>query len=110
MNFYQNKKTGEIIGIENMREVIDHPTETSLSLGYKGYSYTVVYDMICPNNLLGNGITSYCITRSFLLSNYKRIKREIALAKYPEFKQYRYENLPNGTQEEKLSVIMSQTF
>lgn len=110
MKFYRNKTTGEIIGVENMRQVIQHPTENSIALGYKGYSYEVVYDMICPNHLLGNGIVSYCITNAYLKDNYKRIKREIALEKYPDFKQYRHADLPNGTPEERLEVIRNQTF
>jgi len=110
MKYYQNKTTNEIIGVDNMREVISHPTELSIKCGRKTYSYEVVYDMICPNHILGNGITSFCITYSFLKENYKRIKREIALNKYPEFKQYRHENIPNGTTEERLAVLGSQTF
>lgn len=110
MKFYQNKITNEIVGIENMREVISHPTEQSIKCGRKDYSYEVVYDMICPNKILGNGITSFCITYSFLRQNYKRIKREIALNKHPEFKQYRHEDIPNGTTEERLAVLSSQTF
>lgn len=110
MKYYQNKTTGEIIGVENMREVITHPTPQSIALGYKGYSYEVVYDMICPNKILGNGIVTYCITYSYLKENYKRIKREIALAKYPDFKQFRHADLPNGTSEERLEVIRNQTF
>jgi len=110
MKYYQNKTTGEIIGVENMRELITHPTPNSIRLGFKGYSYNVIYDMICPNRLLGNGIVTFCITHSYLKENYKRIKFEIALAKYPEFRQYRHADLPNGTQEERLAVLNSQTF
>lgn len=93
MKYYQNKTTGEIIGIENMREVIDHPTEQDIKLGYENHSYTVVYDMICPNHILGNGIDTFCVTHSYLTTNYRRIKKEIALTKYPNFKQYRYKDL-----------------
>lgn len=93
MKFYQNKTTGEIIGIKNMREVIKHPTEQSIKAGFRGYSYEVVYDMICPNKILGAGIVSYCITWSFLNTNYKRIRREIALEKHPNFKQYRHKDM-----------------
>lgn len=110
MKFYQNKITQEIIGVENMRELILHPTETSIKAGFKGYSYQVIYDMICPNKILGNGIVTFCITNSYLKENYKRIKREIAITKYPDFKQYRHSDLPNGTSEERLAVIKSQTF
>lgn len=110
MKFYQNKSSGEIIGVENMRELITHPTPQSTALGYKGYSYKVIYDMICPNKILGNGIVTFCITNSYLKENYKRIKREIALEKYPDFKQFRHANLPNGTSEERLAIIQDQTF
>jgi len=110
MKYYQNIHTKEIIGVGNMRDVISHPTEQSIKCGRKDYSYEVVYDMICPNKILGNGIDSYCITCSYLRKNYKRIKREIALNKYPEFKQYRYEDIPNETTEKRLEILSSQTF
>lgn len=113
MKYYQNKTTGEIIGTQNMREVISHPTEQSLKLGFKGYSYEVVYDMICPNKILGNGIVSFCITHSYLRTNYKRIRREIALKKHPVFKQYRHEDLmkeAKETKKESLQILHEQTF
>ena len=69
----------------------------TIKLGRFDHSYTVVYDMICPNKILGNGIVSYCITHSYLQHNYKRIKKEIALTKYPQFEQYRHKHLPNTT-------------
>jgi hypothetical protein len=93
MKYYQNKETSEIIGVENMREVISFPNQQSMNLGYKGYSYEVVYDMICPNKILSNGITSFCVTHAFLITCYKRINKKLALSKYPEFKQYSYEDL-----------------
>jgi hypothetical protein len=93
MKYYQNKTTGEIIGVENMRQLITHPTEQSTKLGFIDHSYMVVYDMICPNNLLGNGIKSYSITHSYLKTNYKRIKMEIAFKKHPNFRQYRFDDL-----------------
>lgn len=93
MKYYQNKISGNIIGTTNMRSVIKHPTEKSLALGFVDYSYEVVYDMICPNYLLGNGIKSFCITYSYLRENYKRIRREIALEKYPKFKQYDHSDM-----------------
>jgi len=102
MKFYQNKTTGEIIGVENMRTLLLEPTKQSIELGYKGYSYKVVYDAILPNKILGNGIVSYCISHSFLTKNYKRIKKEIALEKYPNFKQYRYADMV--IEAEKLGV------
>lgn len=113
MKYYQNKITGEIIGIENMREVIKHPTEKSIALGFKDYSYEVVYDMICPNNILGEGIVSYCITWSYLNTNYKRIRREIALEKHPNFKQYRHKDMVKEAKERGitgLEVLQQQTF
>ncbi|MFW6219981.1 MAG: hypothetical protein ACOC33_04000 [bacterium] len=113
MKFYQNKKTGEIIGIENMRQLITHPTMMSEKLGYDGYSYNVVYDMICPNKILGRGIISYCISHTFLIKNYKRIRKEIAIEKYPEFKQYSYSDLLNESKQtgkDTLDIIKSQTF
>lgn len=110
MKYYQNIVTGEIIGVENMRELITHPTPTSNSLGYKNHSYQVIYDMICPNHILGNGIKTFCITYSYLKQNYKRINAEIALSKYPNFKQYRHEDILQGTQEERLAVLSKQTF
>ena len=110
MKYYQNKTTGEIIGVENMRELITHPTPTSINLGYKNYSYMVIYDMICPNHILGNGIKTFCITYSYLKQNYKRIKNSIAMEKYPNFKQYRHADIPNGTELERLNVLKSQTF
>jgi hypothetical protein len=110
MKFYQNIVTGEIIGVENMRELITHPTLASNNLGYNGYSYQVIYDMICPNHILGNGVDTFCITHSYLKQNYKRIKAEIAFNQYPNFKQYRHENIPQGTPEERLAVLRKQTF
>jgi hypothetical protein len=105
MKFYINKQTNNIIGITNMREVITHPTEKSLELGFKGYSYEVVYDMICPNVLLGNGIVSFCITHTYLTKNYKRIKREIALSKYPIFKQYSHCDLIEEGKERNIDTL-----
>jgi hypothetical protein len=113
MKYYQNRNTEEIIGVENTRELITHSTEQSLSLGFKGYSCEVVYDMICPNKLLGNGIKTYCITHSFLKENYKRIKIEIALNKYPRFKQYRHKDLLEEGKKlniDTLNVLKKQTF
>lgn len=113
MKYYQNKTTGEIIGIENMRQVITHPTEASIKAGFRGYAYHVVYDMICPNYILGQGITSYCIQYTFLKANYKRIKAEIALSKYPEFNQYRHSDLmieAEKTGIKSLDILHKQTF
>lgn len=90
MKYYQNKTTNEIIGIENMREVISLPTKNSIKYGFVNHSYEIVYDMICPNVLIQNGVTSFCITYKMLSRNYKRIKASIALEKYPVFKQYSY--------------------
>ena len=113
MKFYQNKTTGEIIGTTNMREVIKEPTEQSLALGFKGYSYEVVYDMICPNMILGEGIVSYCITWKYLNKNYKRIRREIALEKHPNFKQYRHSDMVEEVKQKGvtgLEILNKQTF
>lgn len=113
MKYYQNKITGEIIGIENMREVISHPTEQSIKCGRTTYSYEVVYDMICPNKILGNGIVSHCITWSYLNTNYKRIRREIALEKHLNFKQYRHSDMVKEAKEKGttgLEVLQQQTF
>ena len=105
MKFYQNKTTGEIIGVENMRHLITHPTEISDKLGFKNHSYMIVYDMICPNNLLGRGITSFAIHHTYLTKNYKRIKREIALEKYPDFRQYNFEDLQKEAKEKNVKTI-----
>ena len=113
MKFYKNKKTGEIIGISNMRELITHPTEDSMNLGFHDYSYDVIYDMICPNKILGSGIVSYCISHTFLIKNYKRIRKDVALKKYPNFKQYGYKDLMEESKETKkptIKIIRSQTF
>lgn len=113
MKYYQNKTTGEIVGVENMRELIKHPTELSQSLGYKGYSYEVIYDMICPNKILGHGIVSYCVTYHYLKDNYKRINRNLALKKYPQFKQYRHSDMVIKAKErgiEGIEVLHEQTF
>jgi hypothetical protein len=110
MKYYQNKTTNEIIGVENMRQVITHETEGSIKSGFKGYSYMVVYDMVCPNHILSNGIKSFCIHHTFLTKNYKRIKAEIALSKYPEFKQYLHNDIPNVATEERLNILRLQTF
>lgn len=113
MKYYQNKTTGEIIGTTNMREVIKHPTEQSEKLGFRGYSYEVVYDMICPNKILGAGIVSYCITWKYLNENYKRIRREIALEKHPNFKQYRYSDMVLEAKQkgvDGIEILHAQTF
>lgn len=113
MKYYQHKETGEIIGVQNMRHLITHPTTKSESLGYKGYSYAVVYDMICPNSLLPNGLTSFSIQHTFLTKNYKRIRKEIALAKYPDFRQYVYSDLERESQEKnipKLDILKAQMY
>lgn len=113
MKYYINKTTGNIIGVTNMRQLITHPTEQSTNLGYIGYSYQVVYDMVCPNVLLGNGITSFCISHTYLTKNYKRIKREIALEKYPEFNQYQHKDLVKEGKErniDTLEILHEQVF
>jgi len=110
MKYYQNNVTDEIIGVENMRELISFPTDSSINAGYVGYSYTVIYDMICPNKILGNGIKTYCITWAYLKKYYRRINAKIALQKYPEFKQYRFADLPMVPQEERLEIMGQQTF
>jgi hypothetical protein len=113
MKYYQNKTTGEIIGITNMREVISHPTEQSIKSGRTTFSYEVVYDMICPNMILVEGIVSYCVTWDYLRKNYKRIKREIALRKHPNFKQYRHSDMVKEAKERGitgLEVLQQQTF
>jgi hypothetical protein len=113
MKYYQNINTNEIIGIHNMREVIMEPNNNSIKSGYKDYSYSVVYDMVCPNRLIPNGIDSFCIEHVFLIKNYKRIKRELALEKYPLFKQYDYNDLKNEAEilnVSKLDIIKKQTF
>ena len=112
MKFYQNKITKQIIGIKNMRELLTHPTDMSIKLGFKDYSYKVIYDAIYPNKLLGNGIVSFAIEHTFLTKNYKRIKKEIALNKYPNFKQYDYEDLVKEAKKKKISkleVLKQQT-
>ena len=105
MKYYINKTTGNIIGVTNMRQLITHPTEQATNLGYIGYSYKIVYDMVCPNVLLGNGITSFSISHTYLTKNYKRIKREIALEKYPEFNQYRHNDLVKEGEERNIDTI-----
>lgn len=113
MKYYQNKTTNEIIGIENMREVISFPTEAQTKLGFIDYSYQIVYDMICPNKLLGRGITSFCITHSYLKMNYKRIAISMALKIYPDFKQYCYNQLVIDAKEQgisRLEILKKQTF
>jgi hypothetical protein len=93
MKFYQNKTTGEIIGVKEMLELIDHPTELSNRLGFNGYSRKTIYKAILPNKILGNGIDSFCISHTFLLKNYKRIRKEIAFDKYPNFEQYKHRHM-----------------
>lgn len=113
MKFYENKTTSEIIGVENMRELITHPTESSQKLGFDNYSYQVIYDMICPNKILGNGINTFCITNSYLKANYVRINAKIALARYPVFKQYRHSDLQPESEKcglTTLEIIHNQTF
>lgn len=113
IKYYINKTTGNIIGITNMRQLITHPTENSIILGYVGYSYQIIYDMICPNVLLGNGIKSFTISNIYLTKNYKRIKREIALTKHPEFKQYVYSDLVKESEDrniDKLEILHEQVF
>ena len=113
MKYYKNKKTNNIIGIKNQRHLITHPTEQSESLGFVGYSYTVIYDMICPNILLGNGITSFSISHTYLKENFKRIRREIALEKYPGFKQYDFNDLVKESEErgvDRLDILMEQDY
>jgi hypothetical protein len=113
MKFYQNKTNGEIIGVTNMRHLIKHPTTQSEKLGYNGYSYSVIYDMIHPNCLLPNGLTSFSIEHTFLTKNYKRIRREIAFAKYPKFRQYTYQDLiaeAKLKKVDKLEVLENQEY
>lgn len=113
MKFYQNKTTGEIIGLENMRHLITHSTEQSESLGYENHSYNVIYDMIHPNKLLGNGIKSFSITHGYLRENYKRIKKQIAYDKYPNFRQYNYNDLIQESEKlgiTRLEVLQKQTY
>jgi len=106
MKFYQNKTTGEIVGIENMRELISHPTEKSIELGFKGYERSTVYDAIYPNKICGNGIVSFCIEHTFLRKNYKRIRKEIAFEKYPNFKQYRHSDMVIEAKKTKVDGLV----
>jgi len=113
MKYYQNKTTNEIIGIKNMRHVISEPNEAQIKLGYIDHSYSVVYDMICPNHLIGNGFTSFCISYKHLSKSYKRINKKLALSKYPEFRQYGYDDLKkeaNKLQCSTLDILKRQTF
>lgn len=113
MKYYQNKTTSEIVGIENMREVISFPTPQGVKMGYKDHSYSVVYDMVCPNKILGNGITSFCIAHGYLTANYKRISKKVALLKYPDFEQYRHKHLKGDAEKQgctTLEVIQKQRF
>jgi hypothetical protein len=113
MKFYKNIRNGEIIGVMNMRELISSPNENSIALGFKGYSRMTIYDVIHPNKMLGNGIVSFCITNSFLRENYIRVSKEIALSKYPIFKQYRHSDLVNESKErgiDSLNILMEQKF
>lgn len=93
MIFYINKQTNEIIGICGMLDLITSPTEQSIKLGYKGYASQVAYLAIYPNKILGNGILSYAITHKFLRENYKRIRKQLAYERYPNFKQYRHSDM-----------------
>ena len=112
MKYYQNKTTGEIIGVENLRELLTFPTEQSIQLGFKGYSRQSIVDVIMPNKLLGNGVKTYNMPFTFLKANYKRINKKIALAKYPNFHQYDYEDLQMEKAKTKLEgivILMKQT-
>jgi hypothetical protein len=113
MRYYRNKVSGEIIGVFNMRELISHSTEQSIKLGYGNYSRQTIYDMICPNILLGAGIASFSIAATYLQNNYKRISAKIALEKYPEFRQYVYEDLveeSNKSGIKKIDILTNQKF
>ena len=109
--FYQNKKTGEFMVTvpHSMREVLREPTPESISLGFKGYSTIMICDVILPNKCLGNGIVSYSMSYSFIKNNYKRVKKSIVLEKYPDLHQYRFEDIPKFTQEERLEILKKQT-
>ena len=112
MKYYQNKTTGEIIGVENLRELLSFPTEQSISLGFKGYSRQSIVDVIMPNKILGQGIDTFSMSCTFLKENYKRISKKIALAKYPDFHQYRFEDLQFEKKiKEKtgIEILMNQT-
>jgi len=105
IKYYQNKTTGEIIGVENMRVLITHPKNTTES-----YTHQTIYDMICPNKILGNGFQTYCIEYSFLHQNYIAIKRTVALEKYPKFKQYRHNDIPDVSMNKRFEILNSQSF
>ena len=105
MKFYQNKNSGEIIATTMMVELLSPPTESSIKLGFEGYSRQTAYKAIMPNFMLGNGIGSFVITYSLLHSDYKRINKKIALEKYPNFKQYTFEDLINEHKKTGLSRI-----
>lgn len=111
MKFYQNKTSGEIIGILEMVELLSPPTDLSKKLGFEGYSRQTAYKAIFPNFMLGRGIGFFVITNSLLINNYKRINKKLALSKYPNFKQYRFEDLVSESSNlgvDRLSVLRKQ--
>ena len=112
MKFYQNRTTNEIIGIEEMMDLLSHPTEQSIRLGFKGYKRSTIYKAIFPNKLLANGIVSFAIEHTFLTKNYKRINKNLVFEKYPIFKQYDYTDLTKEAENrgiEKIDVLREQT-
>jgi len=112
MKFYQNRTSGEIIGIKEMLEIITHPTPTSKLLGYNGYSRETAFNAIYPNKILGNGIETFVITNSFLRANYKRINKKIALTKHSIFEQYRHKHMMSEVNElgvKGIDILRKQT-
>jgi hypothetical protein len=75
MKYYQNKVSGEIIGVFNKREVISHPTEKSIKKGFKNFSTETVYDINFFNVMLGDGTDLYCITHSYLIRKYEELSK-----------------------------------
>jgi hypothetical protein len=58
-------------------------------------------------------LTSFSIEHTFLTKNYKRIRREIAFAKYPKFRQYTYQDLIDEAKlkkVDKLEVLENQEY
>jgi hypothetical protein len=109
--YYQNRKTGEFMVTVpySTRDLISEPTPESIALGFKGYKTSMVCDVILPNKCLGNGIISFTMSYVFIKNNYKRVKKSIVLEKYPDLHQYRFEDIPKFTQEERLEILKKQT-
>jgi hypothetical protein len=79
MKYYQNKRTGELIGVTGgWRDLVS------------GDKTTVITEVVFPYRWLGQGIISHCMSFSDISKEYKRINKQRAKELCNDFGQWRH--------------------